>query len=336
MSHITRREWNRTTLTGLAAAALPHGPSGLVNQASGSGRGYRYVHLDVFTNRRLSGNQLAVFPEPMGLDADTMTAITRETNYSECTFVFPPDTAGTDHRVRIFTRGGETPFAGHPTIGTAFALAHVGRLRPGVSPTTFALGVGPTRIDLDWKEGRLAFAWMTQLKPTFGKMIDAAEALAAAISVNATAIQGRVPAQEVGCGSTFLIVPLATRGAVDAALLDRSKIDAVFAASGVPRHGVYVFTTERGPDDATSYSRLLSAGGIEDPATGSASGPAGCFMVKYGLVPPDHASAILNLQGVLVRRPSRIHINIGLTGGEITSVKVGGESVIVGEGTMSV
>jgi trans-2,3-dihydro-3-hydroxyanthranilate isomerase len=255
--------------------------------------------------------------------------------------VFPPEQAGTDHRVRIFTRTAETPFAGHPTIGTAFALAHAGVLKAGAARTVFGLGVGPTNVDLEWKDGRLAFAWMTQLKPTFGKAITDAAAVAAAIGLTpADAVRGVRPqpdlpaGQEVNCGSNFFIIPLATRKAVDAAVLDRAKVDAMFAAAGIQRRGIYVFSTERGQDDATAYSRLLSAGGIEDPATGSAAGPAGSFAAKYGLAPVAGDGTIVFLQGVLVRRPSRIHVRVGASGGEITSVKVGGSSVVVGEGTM--
>jgi trans-2,3-dihydro-3-hydroxyanthranilate isomerase len=264
--------------------------------------------------------------------------LTRESNLSECTFVFPPEQAGTDHRVRIFTRTAETPFAGHPTIGTAFALAHTGVLKPGAARTMFGLGVGPTNVDLEWKDGKLAFAWMTQLKPTFGKSITDGAAVAAAIGLDtgASAAKAGVPAgQEVNCGSNFFIVPLATRKAVDAAVLDRAKVDALFNAAGIQRRGLYIFSTERGQDDATAYSRLLSAGGIEDPATGSAAGPAGSFAAKYGLAGGSGESTIVFLQGVLVRRPSRIHVRIGKAGEEITSVKVGGSSVVVGEGTMT-
>jgi trans-2,3-dihydro-3-hydroxyanthranilate isomerase len=251
--------------------------------------------------------------------------------------VFPPEQAGTDHRVRIFTRTAETPFAGHPTIGTAFALAHTGVLKPGASRTMFGLGVGPTNVDLEWKDGKLAFAWMTQLKPTFGKSITDGAAVAAAIGLDpgASVAKAGVPAgQEVNCGSNFFIVPLATRKAVDAAVLDRAKVDALFNAAGIQRRGLYIFSTERGQDEATAYSRLLSAGGIEDPATGSAAGPAGSFAAKYGLAAAGSGSIVF-LQGVLVRRPSRIHVRIGNTGDEITSVKVGGSSVVVGEGTMT-
>jgi len=348
---MNRRDFTRRGLTGVAALALPRIAMAERTQ-SADPRAYRYVHLDVFTDRRLQGNQLYVFVEPAGLDTDAMQTLTRESNLSECTFVFPPEQAGTDHRVRIFTRTAETPFAGHPTIGTAFALAHTGVLKPGAPKTVFGLGAGPTNVDLEWKDGRLAFAWMTQLKPTFGKAVTDGAAVAAAIGLSPDMVRLKadattdsvrgvrlqpdlVPAgQEVNCGSTFFIVPVATRKAVDAAVLDRAKIDAMFSAAGIQRRGVYVFSTERGQDDATAYSRLLSAGGIEDPATGSAAGPAGSFAAKYELAAGGDRPIVF-LQGALVRRPSRIHVRIGSTGGEITSVKVGGSSVVVGEGTMT-
>lgn len=351
MADMNRRDFGRSGLAGLAALALPQqrGPA-----ASMSGAGsFRYVHLDVFTDKRLQGNQLMVFVQPAGLDVDAMQALTRESNYSECTFVFPPEAAGTDHRVRIFTRTAETPFAGHPTIGTAFALAHAGVLKPGTARTVLGLGAGPTNVDLDWKDGKLAFAWMTQLKPTFGKTVTDGAALAAAIGLDADAVRltpdttsssvrvvrlqpDQVPAgQEVNCGSNFFIVPLATRKAVDAAVLDRAKVDAVFAAAGIQRRGMYVFSNERGADNATAYTRLLGAGGTEDPGTGSAAGPAGCFMAQYRLVPPELVSEITILQGVLVRRPCHIHVNVTMAGSEASGVKVGGGAVVVGEGTMS-
>jgi trans-2,3-dihydro-3-hydroxyanthranilate isomerase len=319
-------------ITALGALSLGHRATARAAEP----RTYRYVHLDVFTDERLHGNQLFVYTDPAGLDADGMLALTRESNLSENTFVFPPEQAGTDWRVRIFTRAAETPFAGHPTIGTAFALAHVGRITAGQARTVFGLGVGPTPLDLEWKDGRLTFAWMTQQKPTFGKTIADTAALAAAIGVDAAAIDRRAAAQEVYSGSTFVVVPLTSRAAVDAAVLDRAKIDAVFAAASIQRRGLYLVTTERGADGATAYSRLLGgAGAIEDPATGSAAGPAGAFLAKYGLAPADASGSILIVQGVLVRRPSRLHVRVARAGGEIAGVKVGGPATVVGEGTMT-
>jgi trans-2,3-dihydro-3-hydroxyanthranilate isomerase len=298
MSDMNRRAFGRAGILGLGALALP---TAAAAQAAG---GYRYIHLDVFTDRRLQGNQLFVFTQPAGLDTETMQTMTRESNLSECTFVFPPELAGTDHRV------------------------------PGTARTTFGLGVGPINLDLDWKDGRLGFAWMTQLKPTFGKTIADGAALAAALGVEA--VDGRAPAQEVNCGSNFFIVALPTRNAVDAAVIDRAKVDAVFAAAGIQRRGIYAFSVERTGDDVTAYSRMLPSGGIEDPATGSAVGPAGCFAAKYGFVPRERIGAMTFLQGVLAKRPSRLHVKVAMTGAEVTSVQVGGASVVVGEGSMAV
>lgn len=333
MAHMDRRAFARTGIAGLTGLVVAR-PTPSAAQSIGAGRPYSYVHLDVFTDRPYQGNQLLVFTQPAGLDTAMMQAMTKESNYSECTFVLPPEQAGTDYRVRIFTRTAETGFAGHPTIGTAFALAHTGALKPGQARTTFGLGVGPTNIDLEWKNGRLAFAWMTQLKPTFGPSVTDTAALGAALGLDAGAV--RAPGgQEVNCGSTFLVVPLATRQAVDAAAIDRARLDAVFAAAGMQRRGVYVFSTEAAQDEVTAYTRLVSTGPIEDPATGSAAGPAGAFAVKHGFVSKDRMESIVFLQGVKVGRPSRLHVRIGVTGGEVTSVKVGGPSVVVGEGTMT-
>ena len=206
-----------------------------------------------------------MFVQPAGLDADAMQALTRESNYSECTFVWPPEQAGTDHRVRIFGRTAEMPFAGHPTIGTAFALAHAGVLKPNMTKTVFGLGVGPTNIDLEWKGSQLAFAWMTQLKPTFGKTVDDVNGLAAAIGLEPGAVVK--PAQEVHTGSTFLVVPLATRkgGGRRGSGSREDGCGVRCRRRHAPRDDI--FSTERGQDDATAYSRLLGTGGIEDPAT---------------------------------------------------------------------
>jgi PhzF family phenazine biosynthesis protein len=168
---------------------------------------------------------------------------------------------------------------------------------------------------------------MTQLKPTFGKTVTDAAALAAALGVDASALATtRAPAQEVNSGSTFFIVPMASRQAVDAAVIDRGKLNALFAAAGMQNRGVYVFSTERAADGADAYTRLVGSGGIEDPATGSAAGPAGCFMVRYGFVPAASARHLVLQQGVLVKRPSRLHVAVTTAGStpplDVSGVKV--------------
>lgn len=301
----------------------------------GQDRTYRYLHLDVFTDRVLTGNQLAVFLAPQGLSDDEMMLIAREMNFSESTFVFPAEAAGTDFRVRIFTPSRELDFAGHPTIGTAFALARAGKIAPGKPRVVLGEGIGPVPVDLEWERSELRFAWMYQLEPTFGKTIEDVATVAGALGVEASDIQtSGLPVQEVSCGATFLFVPMATRAAVDRASLDRAAMGGFLERLQMQRRGVFLFSKEPGGDDATVYSRMLSFRGIEDPATGSASGPLGAYLVHHGAVPKEKAREILSRQGVKMGRPSRVYISIGLEGDAIKEVRVGGASAFVGEGTI--
>ncbi len=346
MAQLTRR-----SLLGLAAS-VPAFAWGATAPAQPVRRptvvnGRRYRQYDVFTDKPLAGNQLAVFVETAGLSAAEMQSMTRETKFSECTFVQPPEAAGTDVRLRIFGPANEMQFAGHPVIGSAFALADEGVIAPGRKEFTFGLGIGPTLVELEWaadlspdlsavarsaKVDRLQFAWMTQQKPVYGPTLNAPAALAAALGLEASALRAGVVPQEVNCGSAFFMVPLASRAAVDQAVVDTRAVAAVFEAAKITRRGLFIFSTEPGADGATAYSRMMGAN--EDPATGSASGPLGCYLVKHGLVPPDQAGAIVSSQGVKMGRPSRIHIKLDVSGTDVTRVRVGGTSVLVGEGVL--
>jgi trans-2,3-dihydro-3-hydroxyanthranilate isomerase len=300
-----------------------------------TGRDYRYLHYDVFTDRPLTGNQLAVFTDPAGLTADDMARITREMNFSECTFVFPAEQPGTDVRLRIFgPEQGEMPFAGHPVIGSTFALAHEGLVEPPRDRLTLGLGLGPTAVELEWRAGALAQAWMTQQPPKFGPTIEARDRAAAALGLESGAIVGGLPIQEVSCGLPFLLVPLTSRAAVDRCVLDARATEAMFEEARLPPRNVFVFSVEPGDDQATAYSRMLGTG-REDPATGSASGPLGCYLVRHRLVAPAQAGQIVSRQGVRMGRPSRVRIRIAGTADEITDVKVGGTSVLVGDGRIT-
>ena len=294
--------------------------------------GRRYLQYDVFTDKPLAGNQLAVFTDTAGLNAEQMQAMTRETKFSECTFVQPPEAAGTDVRLRIFGPANEMQFAGHPVIGSTFALADDGAIAAGRKEFTFGLGIGPTLVELEWQGDRLQFAWMTQQKPVFGPTLNAPAALAATLGIDQSALHPRLMPQEVNCGSPFFFVPLVSRAAVDQAVVDLRAAAAMFEAAKITRRGLFIFSTEPGPDGATCYSRMMGAN--EDPATGSASGPLGCYLVKNGLVSQDKAGSIVSAQGVKMGRPSRIHIKIDVTGGDISRVRVGGTSVLVGEGRL--
>jgi trans-2,3-dihydro-3-hydroxyanthranilate isomerase len=257
--------------------------------------------------------------------------------YSESTFVFPPERSDTDVRVRIFTPGKELPMAGHPTIGTAFALARDGVVPAGQPKIVFGLGVGPVSVTLRWAGHELAFAEMTQLLPAFGPPVAALDAVAGALGVAEADIRSTgVPVQEVSCGVPFLMVPLATRAAVDAASLDRGGLARLCRALGVSQVEVFLFSTEAAGDGATAYSRMFAPGlGVaEDPATGAASGPLGCYLVRHGLVAHADAQRIVSLQGVKMGRPSWIHIAIEGAPDAITRVRVGGSAVLVGEGSV--
>ena len=158
---LSRRAWLGLA-GGLAAASWPRGTRAQSVRRAAVANGRRFLQYDVFTERPLTGNQLAVFFYTDGLSAEEMAAMTRETNFSEATFVFRAEQAGTDVRLRIFGRGGEMPFAGHPVIGSTFAIADDGAIAPGTRALTFGLNIGPTLVELEWRDDRIALARSAQ------------------------------------------------------------------------------------------------------------------------------------------------------------------------------
>ena len=300
------------------------------------GRSWRYLQLDVFTDEPFTGNQLAVFPDAGDLETELMQRIALEMAFSESTFVFPAEDPRTDCRVKIFTPRSELPMAGHPTIGTTFALAYENRIVRERKSITLGLGIGPTPVSLEWNGDRLQFAWMTQLLPEFGPIIDDIAGVAAFLRITDSNIRNtKLPVQVVSCGVPFLYVPLVSRAAVNSAQVDRDGLARVCRAAGVDELPVFVFSLESS-DDATVFSRMFAPiiGVPEDPASGGASGPLGAYLVQHGAVRPDQARHMISLQGVKMGRPSRIHISIGVHDGHIDDVRVGGQAVLVGEGTL--
>lgn len=181
---------------------------------------YRYLHYDVFTDTRFEGNPLAVLPDARGLSAGQMQTIAREMAFSETTFVLPAEQRDTDVRMRIFTPARELPMAGHPTIGTTFALAHEGVIRAGAEQFVFGLGVGPTAVALEWQREALSFAWMTQRVPEFGPTFDDAAArdeIARAVGLEVADLASDVPVEVASSGVPFVFIPLRSREAVDRA-----------------------------------------------------------------------------------------------------------------------
>jgi trans-2,3-dihydro-3-hydroxyanthranilate isomerase len=304
-------------------------------------RSYRYLHYDVFTDHLFGGNQLAVVLDGRGLSSETMQAIAKEMNFSETTFVLPPEAPGTDVRMRIFTPAAELPMAGHPTIGTTFALARTGAIDRGRPGMVFGCGIGPVPVAMTWTGDDLSFVWMTQSLPVFGDAIPDPARTASALSLSAAAVAGTGhPVQVVSCGVPFLFVPLTTRRAVDNAAVNPGPLDSLFTAANTAARGIFVFSAEPGDARATVYSRMFAPdlGVAEDPATGVASGALGCYLVRHKIIQPEKAESIVSLQGVKMGRPSRVHISIGLdkATGAIASVRVGGEAVLAGEGTLYV
>jgi trans-2,3-dihydro-3-hydroxyanthranilate isomerase len=300
-----------------------------------------YLHYDVFTGEPLLGNQLAVFPDARGLTTEQMQAIAREMNFAESTFILPPERPDTDIRMRIFTPAVEMPMAGHPTVGSTFALAHLDVIARGSRRFVFGLNVGPTPVDLDWDGARLRFVWMTQAVPTFGPVVTERARVAEAIGLGEKDLAADLPVQEISCGVPYLIVPLRDRETVDRAV---PRADAVLDVEGVSRRqpAILLFAPEQvlpearlkpGPTYA-AYSRMFAPGlGVmEDPATGSAAGPLGCYLVEHRCVTADEAREMVNVQGVKMGRASRIHIAITGEAGAITAVKVGGQAVLVARG----
>ena len=301
---------------------------------------HHYLHLDVFTPRPLSGNQLAVFLDPPVWPDETMRAIAREMAFSETTFVYPPTHQGSLAQMRIFTPGGELPMAGHPTIGTTFALALRDRIPHGTKHITLDLGVGPTQVDLEWDGAarRLRFAWMTQPRPTFGSVFESRDEAARSLGLEPEDLNPDLPIQVVSCGVPFAYLPLVSHHAVDRARVDRSAWQRVCAKNLVAEHKIFLFSIE----DANTvpvrlYSRMFAPliGIAEDPGTGGASGPLGSYLVRHRVV-AGPMSEFLSHQGVAMHRPCEISIRIGSEGEDITRVQIGGTATLVGEATLRV
>jgi trans-2,3-dihydro-3-hydroxyanthranilate isomerase len=301
---------------------------------------HHYLHVDVFTPAPLSGNQLAVFYEPPVWPDATLLAIAREMAFSETTFVYPKVSAGALAQVRIFTPGGELPMAGHPTIGTTFALAHRDRIVPGTKHIVLDLGVGPTHVDLEWDAAvkHLHFAWMTQPKPTFGMVFDNRTAVARALGLKISDLALGLPVQIVSCGVPFAFVPLKSHSVVDHAALNSPSWQRACAAAGVAEHKVFIFSVENtNTVPIRLYSRMFAPliGVAEDPGTGGASGPLGSYLVHHR-VASHKVCEFLSHQGVKMQRPCEISIRITSEAGEISRVQIGGTAFTAGSGSLRV
>jgi trans-2,3-dihydro-3-hydroxyanthranilate isomerase len=305
-------------------------------------RSYRFAQVDVFTDRVFGGNPLAVFLDARGLDDALMQQIAREMNLSETVFLFPPSRPDCAAALRIFTPAREVPFAGHPTVGTAWVLAAHGMAPKGAARFVLEEKIGPVPVELEGDPARPGFIWMKHPDATFDPPLQNRDAVARALGLEAADLLPGAPIQPGSTGSKFLLVPLRDKAAVDRAVLD---VRALLEAMGdLPHLGIFVFAPELGPTGGGPaagrvYSRMFAphtSGIPEDPATGSASGPLGAYLVLNGLVRKSALVRIVSEQGAKMGRQSFIHIRLAMQGETITDIRVGGGVVPVLEGDLRI
>lgn len=300
----------------------------------------RFVIADVFTDQRFGGNQLAVFTDGSGVDGGTMQSIAREMNYSETTFLLPPERGG-DSRVRIFTPASELPFAGHPLVGSAFVLV-AERMKEWSEPVTaltLETGVGPIHVETRIENDRPGRTTMTQPLPEVRSAYSKIEELAKALSLSASQIeQTRLPVEIIYNGIAVMIVPVVSREAIEAIKPDSGTLARISKDAGA--RTICVFSRETLLPTSTVHCRVFApAEGVpEDPATGSANGPLGFYLVRHGLVEMNPTTRIVSEQGFEMKRPSLLYIDVDVEPGtkQVTGVRVGGDVVISGVGELFV
>jgi trans-2,3-dihydro-3-hydroxyanthranilate isomerase len=299
-------------------------------------RRYRLRWVDVFTDRALAGNPLAVVLQADGLSTAQMQAIARETNLSETTFVLPPEKREHAAKVRIFTPHAELPFAGHPTVGTGWVLLDEGLVGSDGAAFTLEEGVGPVPVRVD-RGGSELVLWMSHPPVKFGDVIEQRTDVAAALGLTVADLLPDVPIQVVTTGVPFVYVALKDAAAVDRAVSSGEPMTMVLDPHGLPP--VFLFAAV---GSHRLYSRMFGPHSVtrivEDPATGSASGPLGAFAVRYGLVPRAPQVSIVSEQGTKMGRQSFIQIKLGYsTDGDIPDrIEVGGSVVPVMTAELSV
>ncbi len=291
-------------------------------------RRFPFLQLDVFSSRPLEGNALAVFPDGRGLSDEEMQALAREMNLSETTFILPRD-AATERkrgvRVRIFTVQEELPFAGHPTLGTAFVLRGSG----GAREILLDLNVGKVPVRFEEVPGQPVFGEMTQVDPEFGPTHDR-EVVGRTAGLLDGDIDPSLPIQTVSTGVPFTVVPL--RGLE---VMRRLRVNVRSATEYLEKSGgkyFYFVTRETVDSSARLHARMMFSNG-EDPATGSAAGCTAAWIVAHGVAKADER--VLIEQGLEMQRPSRIFVRASRRDNRVVNVRVGGNAVEVLRGEVS-
>lgn len=302
---------------------------------------HRFLTLDVFTSVPFGGNQLAVFPDARDIPEDSLLAITREFNYSETTFCYPPADPAHTRRVRIFTPTGEIPFAGHPTVGTAVAISRLagagGSAGAGNAESRLVLeeGVGPVPVLVRIERDGVGFAQFAVAKlPEIGPSAPSRGMLAEILGLEADDIlPSPLAPQAISCGLPFLLIPLRSVAAVSRSRVRFDKWEATLKASWAPE--MFVFAKDPEGGDAHYRARMFAPGLniAEDPATGSANA---CFAGYLAARAPVQSGTLRWTvdQGIEMGRASRLELEAVKEGGAITAIRVGGRAVVVSEGTL--
>lgn len=301
------------------------------------GQRVRFYIIDVFAQKPLSGNPLALVVEAPDLSQATMRQIAREFNLSETTFLLPPTRQGANWRLRSFTPAGvEVGGAGHNALGAWWWLAESGQLVLSGPQTVFQQEIGEMvlPVEVAAEKGREGAAWqptsiaMTQAAPSFGATHNDPAALAAALGLETVDLSAEdLPAQVVSTGVAHLLVPVRSREAIGRAQPDAKRLYQHLRSVG--GQGCYLFSLDTVDPLAAAHTRFFNPteGIVEDPATGTAAGPLACYLAKYGRI---SSPATLTIeQGYTLARPGRIGIR--LQGDE---VRIFGAGVTVAEGTL--
>jgi trans-2,3-dihydro-3-hydroxyanthranilate isomerase len=298
----------------------------------------RFYTCDVFTDRIFGGNPLAVFPDAGKIPDESLQSIALELNLSETIFVYPPANPAHMRRVRIFTPTAELPFAGHPTVGCAFALAALGEIElAGETRIVLEEGVGPVEVLIRGEFKRPTFAQLSVAKlPESGPPPPGRSHLAEMLSLDASDILGGMSApQAFSCGMPFLFVPLRDRDAVRRARVRMEQWDSALKSYWAPNVMVFARDPEREGSDIRARVFVPEQGIIEDPATGSAVAALGGYLGARETAASGSFRYVVE-QGFEMRRPSILELELEKVNGEVTAVRVGGAAVMVSEGMMEI
>jgi trans-2,3-dihydro-3-hydroxyanthranilate isomerase len=298
-----------------------------------------FQQVDVFTDRPFAGNPLCVVPDGTGLSTEQMQAIAKEMNLSETTFVLPPTDSKATYWMRIFTPAQEIPFAGHPSVGTAYVMACAGRfpLKEPVTQIFQQVGIGTLPLDIEVADGKPGRVVMTQGEPSFGGVLRDLSPVADALGLDPmTLARANRPIQVVSTGLGHLMVPLPDLESMRSLRPNFSALDMLLKGCGAL--GCYLFCLETTSPEAFAHARMFApgAGVPEDPATGSAAGPLGAYLAIHGVLPRERTSFVIE-QGLEMGRPSRIWVGLSRDAtGMPTTIQVGGTTVPVIRGTIQV